>query len=104
MLWLGSVAAVFKDDGIRDGVLRDPRVEFGQRPLRDGVCEDYYPDDHFPINHIAWHLAQQFIGGAFVWLSPARTEPCSAADLADEIAKRLAEYHIEYKRACDSIE
>ena len=95
MLVLGNVAAVLTDDGDKGGVPQNIQVRFTRKPAGSGQV--YI--DNSPLDEKAWDLEPEVVKDEFVWFVLARAGRYSAAALAEEIAKKLAQYHIEYEKA-----
>jgi hypothetical protein len=95
MLVLGDVAAVFEDDGDAFRAPGKTRVRFTRKPVGSGQARV----DDSPLDEETWDLEPLIRRGEFVWQEMEAVY--SAAQLADEIAKKLAQYHIDYKKAYD---
>jgi hypothetical protein len=95
MLVLGNVAAVLLDGGDSGGVPQKIHVRFARKPAN---YYQVYADDS-PLNETVWELEPQIIEGDFVWFVSDRAGHYSSAVLAEEVAKELAQYHIEYEKA-----
>jgi hypothetical protein len=96
MLVLSNVAAVLMDDGDEGGAPQKTRVRFSRKPAGSGQA---YVDDS-PVGEKTWDLEPEIVKDEFVWFvferAPGRY---TAVTLAEEIAKKLAQYHIEYEKA-----
>jgi hypothetical protein len=97
MLTLGNVAAVFEAPVIFNSVSQDNHIrirftrKFGSEQENDG---------NSPLEEVFWNLKPLIPNDAFAWTVPDKnTEEYSTEALADEIAKRLAQYHVAYERA-----
>lgn len=95
MLVLANVAAIFLDDGDMAGVPQNTRIRFTRRPAGSGQA---YIDD-CPLADTTWTLQPVILGDEFVWTVIERAEPYTAAEIAEEIAKELGQYHIDYENA-----
>ena len=95
MLVLENVAALFLDDGERAGVPQNTRVRLTRRPAGHGQV---YIDDP-PLEDITWGMEPGIKNGEFIWFVPEKTRHYSATEIAEEIAKELAQYHIAYENA-----
>jgi hypothetical protein len=93
---LGNVAAVLLTDRERGGVPQKIRVRFTRKPV---ASMQAYADDSSPLADRTWSLEPEIFKGDFVWFVFERAGRYSAANLAEEIAKKLAQYHIEYEQA-----
>jgi hypothetical protein len=99
MLALGNVAAVFEAPTIFNSVSQNNpiSIRFSRKPAGSGQA---YAHPSSPLAEIEWDLQPQIFNGAFVWTVPNKGEGrFSAETLTDEIAKQLAQYHIEYEAA-----
>ena len=95
MLALGNVAAILIEGGDRGGVPQNIQVRFTRKPA--GSLQVYIDDS--PLDETVWELEPQIVEGDFVWSVSGSARHHSAAALAEEIAKKLAQCHIEYERA-----
>jgi hypothetical protein len=95
LLVLSDVSANLFDRGERDGVPQDCGVFFSRKPAGPGRM--YFDDS--PVATKTWSLEPKILAGRFVWFVSERKCHLSTAELADEIAKELAQYHIEYEKA-----
>lgn len=95
MLVLGNVAAVLTGASNKGGVPQNAGVRFTRKPAGSGQV---YIDDQ-PMEEKVWDLEPEIVEGEFVWFVFERAKRFSTADLAEEIAKRLAQCHIEYEKA-----
>ncbi len=96
MLVLGNVAAVLLTDGERGGIPQNIRVRFTRKPAGSMQA---YADDSSPLADATWSLEPEIFKGNFVWFVFERAGRYTAANLAEEIAKKLAQYHVEYEHA-----
>ena len=94
LLALSFVSAVLFDGGERNGVPQDCRVRFSRKPAGSG--EDYVDDS--PLAPRTWSLEPDILDDEFVWFVE-RGRRLSSAELAEEIAKELARFHIEYEKS-----
>jgi hypothetical protein len=95
LLVLNSVSAVLFDRGDRSGVPQDCRVRFSRKPVGSG--EDYVDDS--PLAAKTWSLQPDILDDEFVWLVNGQGNRVSSVELAEEIAKELARFHIEYEKS-----
>lgn len=97
MLSLGNVAAVFEAPTVFNSVSENRiAIRFSRKPAGSGQA---YAGSS-PLAEIEWDLQPQIFNGAFVWAIPYQgTGRFSADALSDEIAKQLAQYHIDYEAA-----
>jgi hypothetical protein len=93
MLVLYSVAATFSNGSGRDGK-QSYAVRFSRKP--ETATEMFL--DPPPLAIEDWPLQPDILGNEFVWYIPELEAKLAPAKLADKIAVRLAEYHVEYER------
>lgn len=94
-LGLGNVAAMFLDQGERNGVPQRCRVRFARRPLEPGrqwVNET-------PVEPLEWSLEPVIEGESLAWSIPRLKLTLSSADLAEKIAIELSKYHTAYEES-----
>lgn len=80
--------------GERVGTPTDHQIMFSRKPAGSGEA---YPDDS-PVPPNTWQLTADIVNDNFVWCIN-KDGGRSSAELADAIAERLAQYHIEYEEA-----
>ena len=95
MLRLNNVSALLINDANYGGSERTYGVRFSRRPT--GSREVFIDDPPLPAK--TWAIEPRILDGDFVWLVDELAREFSSAALADEIAKVLAAYDIEYEAA-----
>jgi len=97
-LRLNAVAASFSDDGLKNAIPQNCKVRFSRRPL--GSDEQWVDD--CPVDPVDWSLQPTAQGKNLGWAVKELDQVLSSADLAEEIAKKLAKYYQEYEAAYKS--
>jgi|ERR1039457_38762 hypothetical protein len=99
MLMLENVVVAFEEYSDRNSLLHHYRVVFSHRPLGPAGVQL----DEVSIGQLIWDLEPKFHGSAFLWYVDDLDKTLIAQDLSNEIAIRLAKYHLEYQEALSSI-
>jgi hypothetical protein len=93
---LNDVAAFVSDSGEHNGVPQHCRVRFDRRPPD---LNKLWVDDKSPVSSKTWSLKPMIEEGDFRWSVPERGWTFTSGQLAEEIAKQLAQHHIAYQKA-----
>ncbi len=94
-LRLNNVAAMFLDQGERNGVPQNCKVRFTRKP--PGPREAY--EGESPLQPLDWSLEPEFPDKNFVWRVAKLGETLSSAALVQKIAIELSKYHAAYEKA-----
>jgi hypothetical protein len=95
VLHLSSVAATLYDRSETNELPRHCTVVFCRRWRS---VNSVFPHPS-PLDDKVWSLEPELLYGEFVWFVPELKLRFSCGQLAEEVAKALAEYHLEYEKA-----
>lgn len=95
-LVLNNVSAILFDRRGPDGVAQGYRVRFSRKPAGLGRA---YVDSESRVPEKSWSIEPDISNGKFVWFVYERGRRWATAEVAQEIATELAQYHIRYEKA-----
>ncbi|MGC2694948.1 MAG: toll/interleukin-1 receptor domain-containing protein, partial [Candidatus Angelobacter sp.] len=95
-LVLNNVSAILFDRGGLDGVAQSYRVRFSRKPAGPGRA---YVDGESRVPEKSWSIEPDISNGKFVWFVYERGRRWASAEVAQEIATELAQYHIRFEKA-----
>jgi hypothetical protein len=96
-LVLGDVAAYFLHRE-RNGKPQDCLIRFDRRPAPLGK---HWHDEQSPLTPVFWSLEPTLVDDSFHWSITNVGVPrpdFSSADLSQKVGKKLAEYHLAYRK------